>query len=110
MRWKAICVPSGDHTGTSQSEGWLVRRNSVSLPKTFTYRCKPGAPAFFHANAILDPSGENAGAVSSPGRTVKGTTRRLLAAFVAGGCVERKLTTASSAIAAARPTKPNQIA
>ena len=54
----------------------------------FTYRSKPlppfpGSP--FHAKAIREPSGENAGEVSSPGSAVNGTAVK--AAWSCGGCL-----------------------
>jgi hypothetical protein len=58
------------------ADGCRVSLRRVSLPMAFTYRSKPLAPGTgspFQAKAILEPSGEKAGEVFSPGKAVNGT-------------------------------------
>src|SRR6185295_4172572 len=69
--------PSGDHAGWIQRAGELVTRSRCSESAAFTYRSNLPADAAspFQAKARRVPSGENAGARSSPASAVYGTSR-----------------------------------
>src|ERR1700746_65496 len=73
-RWKAICVPSGDHVGARWSAGSFVRRKRLSLPRVLTYKSKAVKSCSpVHSKATRAPSGEIAGKSAHPGRAVSGT-------------------------------------
>jgi hypothetical protein len=87
---------------TNTFRGMMRKAEKSFAPNGFTYRSKhlvPGAGSPFHAKAILEPSAEKAGEVSSPGRAVNGTAVK--AAWSFGRCsrCHRWATTAARATA-----------